>query len=108
MSTTALAVLSATCTVLLLLLLFGSSEETEIVPLNPRVSTGPAIDLSPLTAELEQLKTLLAEQQAAASEHRVLVAQFAAGQVSESGAAAGEAAAGEAAKEAILASQSAA
>ena len=99
MSTTALAILSAICTVLLVLLLLGSPGEVEIVPLTPRVGTGPASDLSPLTAELAQLKTLLAEQQAAASEHRVLVAQFAAGQASVSGAAAGEAA-GKAAGEA--------
>ena len=99
MSTTALAILSAICTVLLVLLLLGSPGEVEIVPLTPRVGTGPASDLSPLTAELAQLKTLLAEQQAAASEHRVLVAQFAAGQASVSGVAAGEAA-GKAAGEA--------
>ena len=94
MSTTALAVLSATCTVLLVLLLLGSPGEVEIVPLKPRVGTGPASDLSPLTAELAQLKTLLAEQQAATLEHRELVAQFAAGQASVSGGVAGEAAGG--------------
>ena len=95
-STTALAVLSATCAILLVLLLLGSPGEAETAPLKPRAA-GPASDLSPLTAELAQLKTLLAEQQAAASEYRALAAQLAAGKASMSGAAAGEAAAGGAA-----------
>ena len=95
-STTALAVLSATCAILLVLLLLGSPGEAETAPLKPR-ATGPASDLSPLTAELAQLKALLAEQQAAASEYRALAAQLAAGKASMSGAAAGEAAAGGAA-----------
>ena len=95
-STTALAVLSATCAILLVLLLLGSPGEAETAPLKPRAA-GPASDLSPLTAELAQLKNLLAEQQAAASEYRALAAQLAAGKASMSGAAAGEAAAGDAA-----------
>ena len=95
-STTALAVLSATCAILLVLLLLGSPGEAETAPLKPRAA-GPASDLSPLTAELAQLKNLLAEQQAAASEYRALAAQLAAGKASMSGAAAGEAAAGGAA-----------
>ena len=89
-STTALAVLSATCAILLVLLLLGSPGEAETAPLKPR-APGPASDLSPLTAELAQLKTLLAEQQAAASEYRALAAQLAAGKASMSGAAASEA-----------------
>ena len=105
-STTALAVLSATCAILLVLLLLGSPREAETAPLKPRAA-GPASDLSPLTAELAQLKNLLAEQQAAASEYRALAAQLAAGKASMSGAAAGEAAAGDAAGGAAAAAASA-
>ena len=105
-STTALAVLSATCAILLVLLLLGSPGEAETAPLKPRAA-GPASDLSPLTAELAQLKNLLAEQQAAASEYRALAAQLAAGKASMSGAAAGEAAAGNAAGGAAAAAASA-
>jgi hypothetical protein len=106
-STTALAVLSATCAILLVLLLQGSPGEAETAPLMPRAA-GPASDLSPLTAELAQLKTLLAEQQAAVSEYRALAAQLAAGKAPMSGAAAGEAAAGDAAGGAAAAAAAAA
>ena len=92
MSTSALAVLSATCAVLLVVLLLSGPAETEIVPL-PAARAVVDIDVSSLTAELVQLKTLLAEQQAAAAEHRALVEQFAAGRASVSRAVAGEAAA---------------
>ena len=77
--------------------LMDGAEDAEIAAAMAMETDDQARKLAGAKAELEQLKTLLAEQQAAASEHRVLVAQFAAGQVSESGAAAGEAAAGEAA-----------
>lgn len=92
MSTSALAVLSATCAVLLVLLLLSGPAETEIVPL-PTARAVVDIGVSSLTAELVQLKTLLHEQQAAAAEHLALVEQFAAGRASVLRPVAGEAAA---------------